>query len=228
MNNRIWRVTKLAALSASFLILLACSMGGLIPTRKARSGGPILEILTGDSVDEQGQLANIKFTFAPVDPQVAVVIQIDPTSQLSNAPLSVTWSALTFDGETQLFTDQLQVQPGDRAFSIGRNPGTLAPGMYKVTASLAGQTQDAYVNVAQSASPQSGPAPVASAQAATGQPPTQGGSGRVPQSAHTQTQAPSTRRVSAAPPPTAARSASLNTTCTRLSTPPTSCTLSSR
>lgn len=186
MNNGFRRATKLAALVASFLILLACSIGGLIPARKARSERPVLEMLTGDSVDEQGRLANPRYAFDPADPQIAVVVQIDPASQVQNDSLTLTWYQITFGGEQQLFTDTLQVQPGDRAFSIGKNPGSLAPGNYMVTASLADQTQDVYFSVSQSASPQPGPAPAASSQAGSGQTPIQGGSGTVPQSQFTQ------------------------------------------
>jgi hypothetical protein len=186
MEARAKRLARQATLMASCTILLACSVGGLIPSGKKKDSGPILDVLPGASVDEKGQLADPKFTFDPSDQQIAVVVQSDPASQIGNGPLTVTWSQLTFGGETELFTDTLQLEAGDRAWSIGKNSGSLMPGIYKVTASLGGETQDVYVNVAGPATAQAGTATVGAAQAAGGQPPAQGGSGTVPQSAFTQ------------------------------------------
>src|SRR5512146_27068 len=126
MEARAKRLTRLATLIASCaLLVLACSLGGLSPSGKKKDSGPILDMLPGASVDEKGQLTDPKFTFDPSEQQIAVVVQSDPASPVGSGPLTITWSQLTFGGETELFTDTLQLQPGDRAWSIGKNAGSL-------------------------------------------------------------------------------------------------------
>jgi hypothetical protein len=160
------------------MLSITCSFGGVLPD----GSGPIVSMTAGNSVNQQEQATDSKFTFDPAAPQMAVVVQVGQLS--SPASMTITWYQVTDQGDQKLFTDTVQVSALDRAYSIGKNPGTLAEGDYKIVAALNGQTQQVELKVAQPApSPlksQSQTAPPNTSQAQKGQPPVSGGSGAIP------------------------------------------------
>lgn len=165
------------------LASLTCSFGGLLPGA-TQANGPIVAMLPAPSVDEQGQPVNPTFTFDPSAPQIAVAIQLGQFS--ATQTLSVTWYQETNQGDQKLFSDSMQVNAFDRAYSIGKNPGKLAQGNYKIVAAMNGQSQQLEVTVTEPAQNQAqtqGQAATSTgAQSQTGQPPVSGGSGTEPSS----------------------------------------------
>ncbi len=133
---------------------------------------PILGMTVAPSLDGQGRPAAASFTFSSEQPEMVVLVQV---GALTNAAsLNVAWYQTTEEGDVKLFEHQVEVQAYDRAFSTGLNPGgLLAAGAYKVTATIAGQTQEMEWDVA---SQSSAVTPVDSS-AARGQPPIPGDSG---------------------------------------------------
>jgi hypothetical protein len=164
------------------LLSITCTFGGLLPGAAAsgKLTDAIISIEPGGSVDNNGQVADAKYIFAPTDPQMEVVVQVGSLS--SPAPMTVTWVQVTDAGDQKLFTDTVQVSGLDRAFSIGKNPGTLAEGDYKIVAALNGQTQQIEVSVAQpppgGVQSKSQAATTGANPTAGGQPPVDGGSGK--------------------------------------------------
>ncbi|MGH9786796.1 MAG: hypothetical protein ACRD88_21720 [Terriglobia bacterium] len=136
--------------------------------------GPILGLNVASALDEQGRLLDPAFTFSPDTPQLAILVQVGKTDP---APLTITWYRVVPEGDQKLFEHTLNVIAYDRAFSIGANPGALAPGWYKAVAVIAGQSQAIEWIVV----PPEGASttPVAD-EASQGQPPAAGDSGTVP------------------------------------------------
>jgi hypothetical protein len=128
------------------------------------------------SLDEQGLLVDPTFSFSPDQPQITVIMQV---GQGVSTPLEIVWYRVTDEGEEQLFTVTLVVAALDRAYSVGQNPGTLAPGTYRVRATLDGQTQETEFDVA--GEQQALETTTNNSEAAAGQPPTAGPSGTIPQ-----------------------------------------------
>jgi len=157
-------------------IALACNIGG---ARQAEPGameptGPIVSMAVASSLDDQGRLVDPAFTFSPDQPQITVIVQV---GQGVTTPLEIVWYRVTDEGEEQLFTVTFVVAALDRAYSVGQNPGTLAPGTYRVRATLDGQTQETEFDVA--GEPQETTANTGGS--AAGQPPVAGPSGTTPQ-----------------------------------------------
>lgn len=126
------------------LVASACSSDGEEPPDRRNRGGVLRSHLLGmvaaPSIDPKGEPVDPSFSFTPETPEIAVVVQV---GQLDDpAPVDVTWYGVAEDGagEAELFTHTVDVESLDRAFSIGVNEGTLASGMYRVTATLAGET----------------------------------------------------------------------------------------
>jgi len=178
----------LTAVAMLLVTSLSCDFvtGLLNGSNHGAISGPIIGMAAGSSVDQQGQAVDPKFTFDPSEPQIAVVVQVGKLDNLG--PLTITWYQITDEGDQKLFADTVEVSPFDQAFSIGKNPGLLAEGNYKIVASLNGQLQSIEIAVAQPSTSQSQAqaqgAITASATTAQGQPPVSGGSGSVPQSAN--------------------------------------------
>jgi hypothetical protein len=162
------------------MLSITCTFGGLLPGASGSTelNGPIIAMVPGSSVDKNGGAVDAKFTFDPSTPQMAVVVQVGKLS--SPSPMTITWYQVTDQGDQKLFTDTVQVSPFDRAYSIGKNPGTLAEGNYKIVATINEQTQQIEVSVAQPSRSQA--APTSTAQTGGGQPPVSGGGGSVPRS----------------------------------------------
>src|SRR5574341_1000205 len=162
---------------------------GLLPSapKSGELTGPIIGMIPGASLDKNGALVDPKFTFDPTEPQITVVVQV---GKVSGSPLTITWYQETEGGDQKLFAHDVEVAAYDRAYSIGKNPGTLASGTYKVIAALEGQTEEMEFDVSpQKASSRPDAAPVSFHQDATpptparqGAPPVSGGSGTIPQS----------------------------------------------
>lgn len=162
---------------------------GLLPSapKSGELTGPIIGMIPGASLDKNGALVDPKFTFDPTEPQITVVVQV---GKVSGSPLTITWYQETEGGDQKLFAHDVEVAAYDQAYSIGKNPGTLASGTYKVIAALEGQTEETEFDVSpQKASSRPDAAPVSFHQDATpptparqGAPPVSGGSGTIPQS----------------------------------------------
>jgi hypothetical protein len=157
-------------------IAAACSLGGAVQAEPVapEPTGPIVSLAVASSFDEQGRLVDPAFTFSPDQPQITVIVQV---GQGFTTPLEIVWYQVTEESEEQLFAVTLAVAALDRAYSVGQNPGTLAPGTYRVTATLDGQTQETEFDVA-------GEPPETTANtggSAAGEPPVAGPSGTTPQ-----------------------------------------------
>jgi hypothetical protein len=130
---------------------------------------PIVTMLVAAPELDTGRPLTPTFTFDAQAPGMMVLVQV---GQITNAPLDLVWYQVTDSGQQKLFEHTVQVAAFDWAYSIGKNPGALASGTYKVVASLQGQTQSVEFDVTQKAA--TGGAPVSAQQ---GQPPVDGGSG---------------------------------------------------
>ena len=176
MNNKVFFVIGASILPLG--IAAACSLGG---AKEAEPGapeptGPIVSLAVASSLDEQGRLVDPAFTFPPDQPQITVIVQV---GQGFTTPLEIVWYQVTEESEEQLFTVTLVVAALDRAYSVGQNPGTLAPGTYRVRATLDGQTQETEFDVA--GEPQEMETTANAGGSAAGEPPVVGPSGTTPQ-----------------------------------------------
>lgn len=178
--------------------------GGQLPTiGQPAIGGeikdPIVTMLVAASLDEKGRPVDPKLTFDVTQPQMTVIVQV---GKVSAGTLTIAWYKSSEGSDAKLFEHQIQVQDNDRAYSIGKNAGgILAAGRYKVVATLAGpsipvmlasqkegagtstaaatlagQTEELEFDV----TPQKGTAKPAGASVPQGQPPVDGGSGKAP------------------------------------------------
>jgi hypothetical protein len=164
----------ISAIALLAVLSITCTFGGLLPGTSGPTG-PIISMLPATSVDEKtGKSIDPKFTFSSTDPQIAVIIQL---GAVTDSHLTVTWYQVIGKSDQKLFEDTISVAANDRAFSIGKNPGTLAAGDYKVIAALGNQTQEADLTVADA---QSETAPTSTSQTQKGEPPVSGGSGTIP------------------------------------------------
>ncbi len=169
-------------------IAVACAGGG-VPAAPAKApaaasqftrrtfaaGPPLVSLAFAAAVDDQGKLVMPQYTFAPDQAQIIAVVQV---GNLSSATLQVkvNWSHLDDDGnESRLFEQTISVSSNDRVFSKAKNPGTLAQGAYRVTATLDGKMLQSEADV-YSKGP-SGTSPIGTL---AGSLPTDGGSGHVP------------------------------------------------
>ena len=118
------------------------------PEQSAKSGeikDHIVAMLIAASIDKNGRVVNPKFTFDPTEAQITVIVQV---GKITNAPLDIVWYQVTDNGDQKLFEHQVPVTSYDRAYSVGKNAGTLSPGEYKVTATLEGETKELAFDVA--------------------------------------------------------------------------------
>ncbi len=155
------------------IVSLSCSSVTNLFDNLAESDGPILGLNVAATLDEQGQLVDPTFTFSPDQPQITVVAYIgEPTS----SSLEIAWYRLPDEGEPEpLFTHTVEVAAGDLAYSVGQNPGALAPGTYKAVATLGDQSEGIEFDVA--SEPTDGGTITNTAETAGTQSPTAGGSG---------------------------------------------------
>ena len=78
------------------------------------------------------------FTFSPDEPQIAVIIQ---TGEITGSTLDIVWTRVAAEGEQErLFSHTVEVSSHERAYSIGKNPGSLTTGTYRVVATLEGHS----------------------------------------------------------------------------------------
>ncbi len=81
----------------------------------------------------------------PADtPQITIVAHAGEVSG-SGSGMNLAWFQVTDEGETRLFTHTVEVGSFDAAYSVGTNPGTLAPGTYRVEAALEGESMSTAV-----------------------------------------------------------------------------------
>lgn len=148
--------------------------------------GPILAVVMASSIDDKGQPVNPRFTFPPDERQLTMIVQV---GQITGSPLDITWYKTSDDGDQKLFQHTVEVKTYDRAFSIGKNRGRLAPGSYKAAVTLEGHTREVEFDIAAKGktAPESAPRdPKDNSQrdrgseSAQGSPPISGGSGIAP------------------------------------------------
>ena len=137
--------------------------------------GPILSLVMASSIDDKGRPVNPRFTFAPDERQLTVIVSV---GKVTGSMLDMVWYKTSDDGDQKLFEYHVDVHSYDRAYSIGKNPRTLAAGNYKITATLEGYKREVAFDVA---SPKGQPKLTGHRQTAQGRPPASGGSGTVPQ-----------------------------------------------
>jgi hypothetical protein len=152
-----------------------CSGGGGGEAEESRSPfrtvqRAIVDVVAAASVGDDGRLVDPASTFAHTAPQIAVVAI---TGDHTRSPIVLTWYQLTPDGERKLFAHTVEVASRQTAYSVGKSPGTLAAGRYRVEATLAGTTRATEFEVVE------GRAIQASTPGATSGPPVAGASGAV-------------------------------------------------
>lgn len=144
----------------------ASSQSALVPVSH-----PIVAIVAAISIDQDGRPIGPAATFAANAPQITVVAQ---TGEVKSSPMQITWSQLSADRPTGLFSHTVEVARFEAAYSVGKNPGSLAPGTYRVEATLDGKSVSTQFEV------QAPKDTAATAHAATSGPPVQGNSGAKP------------------------------------------------
>ena len=122
----------------------------------AGPAGPILELVVAREVDREGNPVDPSFTVPADQAQIAVIAaigQLEGSSRVNLAwyRLPDPWAEVE-DAEEELFRHEVEVTSGDLAWSVGTNPGTLAPGSYLVRATLGTQTRDVEFEVASASS----------------------------------------------------------------------------
>lgn len=166
------RQYKASAVLVAAVILAASACGSGKPAvARAQPGGAILGMVAATSITGRGVPVHPSFTFPPAQPQITVIALV---GKVRRSPLTFTWYRVTGAGARKLFSRTVQVAAWDRAYSIGKDPGPLATGTYKVTASAGGQAQATTVTVAR---PAQSPSAIENGTAPPGQPPVDGGGG---------------------------------------------------
>src|SRR5581483_9461223 len=102
--------------------------------------GPILGLMVAASMDVKGDLVGQTFTFAPDQPQITVIARIGKVAEGSS--IRFAWYQETDGEDKPLFEHTVKVAEFDRAYSEGKNRGTLAAGRYRVIATLDGKTRE--------------------------------------------------------------------------------------
>lgn len=147
--------------------LAACSGGGSESederVRAKQITGPIVGMLVAESVDAKGNPVEPTFTFPTSARRMTVLVQV---GKVTGSPLTVAW----YRGEKKLFEHTVEVGSYERAYSVGKTPGRLAPGTYRATATLEGKTAELEWDVAG----ESGAAATTAASATAGSEPTAG------------------------------------------------------
>lgn len=129
--------TALAALALA-VTLAASACGSGKPAAARAQPSAILDMVTATSITRQGVPVHPPFTFPPAQPQITVIAQV---GKVTRSPLAFTWFQVKGAGARKLFSRTVQVSAWERAYSVGKDPGPLATGTYRVTASAGGQTQ---------------------------------------------------------------------------------------
>jgi hypothetical protein len=132
---------------------------------------PILGILPASSVDDTGRPVDPGFAFPPDAPLITVIVR---TGQIDGSPLEFTWNLVGAQGDQELFSHTVEVSSFDRAFSVGKNPGTLLAGLYRVDVTLEGQARAVSFEVVDGDAPDG-----ATGEVATAAPPAGGESGSI-------------------------------------------------
>lgn len=125
------------------------------PAPAAQAGQPpaskavprmILHMVVAGSIDAKGIPVGELYTFAPDQPQITVIARVGKVAEGSS--IRFAWYQETDDEDEPLFDQTVPVVSFDRAYSEGKNPGTLAPGIYKVTATLGDSVREIEFTVA--------------------------------------------------------------------------------
>jgi hypothetical protein len=182
----------LGLLGSLVLVAAACTGGGHSQAKKVTAQmvevkDHIVSMDVSSSVDAKGQPVDPSFTFGPSAKQITVLAHVGILT--GDPPLVFTWSQTTSSGDKALFSQTVQVKSLDVAFSVGKSPGTLTVGTYKITATLGGETKSTQVVVSapQPSNSTSGASSAASSSgnqaSASAGPPVSGQSGAASQSA---------------------------------------------
>lgn len=97
----------------------------------------IVGIIPAADIGDDGQPVGPGFTFSPETPQITIVAQ---AGAVTGSPMDITWFQITSEGEEELFTHTVEVANYQTAYSVGRSPGTIATGTYRVEATLEGES----------------------------------------------------------------------------------------
>lgn len=158
------------------LLAVACSGGEEKEKEKAPRSSltavsrPIVDIVPAASIGEDGQPVDPALVFAPNAPRITIVAQV---AEVTGSPMDITWSQVTDKGEKKLFTHTVEVASFDAAYSVGKSPGTLTPGTYRVEATLEGESLSTQFEV------EAPEGTDAAGESATSGPPASGDSGAV-------------------------------------------------
>jgi hypothetical protein len=144
------RLPALALLWSLVLVAVACTGGGGSPAKKATAQmvevkDHIVSMDVSSSIDANGQPVGPAFTFDPTAKQITVLAHVGILT--GDPQLIFTWSESTSNGDKELFSQAVQVKSRDVVFSVGKSPGTIAVGTYKITATLGGETKTIQVDV---------------------------------------------------------------------------------
>lgn len=168
---------RVSVIGAVVLLLVAACSGGEEKKQVEASRSsltavsrPIVDIVPAASIGKDGRPVDPALVFAPEAALITVVAQV---GEVTGSPLEITWSQVTDKGEKELFTHTVEVASFEAAYSVGKSPGRLTAGTYRVEASLEGESRSTQFEVA--APEETG---AAGAGAASG-PPASGDSGAV-------------------------------------------------
>lgn len=132
--------------------------------------GPVLAIVPATGITDDGRPVDPTLVFGSDVPSITVVAQ---AGEVPGSPMDITWFQVTAEDDQELFTHTVEVSSFDGAYSVGENPGALAPGTYRVEATLEGESMSVEFEVTD-------PEETAAAgQGATSGPPSSGDSGAV-------------------------------------------------
>jgi hypothetical protein len=122
------------------LLTSNCSGGGEDEQEQALSltavDRPIVAIVPAAAIDEDGQPVDPSYVFAPDTPTITIVAR---AGEVSGSPMDISWTQVAAEGDRELFTHTVEVASFDAAWSVGRSPGLLTPGTYRVEATLEGE-----------------------------------------------------------------------------------------
>ena len=135
------------------MLLLAASCTGEDSGGKEKQGSqssltlvsrPIVDIVPAADIGKDGQPVDPALVFAPDTPRITIVAQV---GEVTGSPMDITWSQVTDEGEVELFTHTVEVASFEAAYSVGKSPGTLTPGTYRVEATLEGESRSTQFEV---------------------------------------------------------------------------------
>ena len=123
----------------------SAAQAGQPPAGKAAQRA-ILNMVVAGSIDAKGIPVGEAYTFAPDQPQITVIARVGKVADGSS--IRFAWYQETDDEDEPLFEQTVSVSSFDRVYSEGKNPGMLAAGMYKVTATLGDYVREIEFTVA--------------------------------------------------------------------------------